>query len=190
MVLSIGILHGCRQNADIIENLLKEYTKKIRNLVPEVKFYFLDAQYVHYERGRTWYRTTLDLDKIGMDDIPVTEIENTLDYVEAFVRMNSINCLVGFSQGGNVISTYLRARNSDFHINRAAIIAGYDFPKYTINELPNIKLVLVFSKEDTIVPYELTPISSFSPIIITHDKGHKICTRNSFVTSFVNALLG
>lgn len=189
MTLIIGVLHGCCQNADMIENLLKSYIKKIKNIAPDTEFHFIDAQYVHHEKGRMWYRTPLDLKRIGSDDIPTSDIEDTLDYIEAYIKIREINCLIGFSQGANVVSTYLRTRNSDLHIERAAIISGYDFPKYTNKHIHNIPLVFVYSKEDDIVNHELTPITLFPTTTLIHNKGHIICNRSSFVTNFITALL-
>lgn len=136
-----------------------------------------------------WYQTTLELDRIGTDDIPDFDIQSTLDYLSMFIYSNQINILIGFSQGGNLISTYLRLRNQDKHIKSAAIISGYDFPRYTNNKMIKINLVIVYSKEDTIVDYNLTPISHFDSTEMVHEKGHVIYTRSSFITSFVTELL-
>lgn len=189
-MLNIGILHGCFQNSEIVSVLMKDYIKKIKSGTnDQVAFHFLNAQYKHPDKGLMWYETVLDLDRIGTNDIPDTDVQNTLDYVESWIMSNQITILIGFSQGGNVVSTYLRLRNNDRHISTAAIISGYDFPRYTDYSIPYIGLILVHSEEDKVVDYRLTPKTSLYHCILKHEKGHIICCRSSFVTSFVNELL-
>lgn len=187
---SIGVLHGCRQDKIIIESLLKDYVKKIKKYTNnDCKISYLDGQYDHTDKGKMWYKTTLDLGRIGTDDISESDIDETLNYINSFVKENNINILIGFSQGGNVVSTYLRLRNKDKHIVSAAIISGYDFPRYLDNEIDNVNLVTVYSESDNIVDYRLTPKSKGLDKILTHLKGHKIYSGGKFITNFIESLL-
>jgi predicted esterase len=188
--MNILICHGCRQNDEIIQSLFRDYVKKIKKIQPDANFTYLNGQYYHPDKGRMWYETVLDLERIGTDDIPESDINNTLDYLESVIKANNINILIGFSQGGNLVSTYLRLRNQNYHIKRAAIISGYDFPKYTEEFLEIDQLILVFSKNDEIVNYHLAPSIRISKesIIMEHNKGHKINQQGSFITQFVTNL--
>lgn len=190
MDLSIGVLHGCCQNSEMAKNLFRDYVKKIKLVQPTAKFYFIEAQYEHSEKGKMWYRTQLELNRIGSNDIPDSDVIETLQYIENIVREKSINCLIGFSQGGNLVSTYLRLCNNDLHIQRAAIISGYDFPKYTNNPIGSLtSLVFVTSDFDEIVKSNLTPTTDTKNFTLKHEKGHIICTRSSFISNFVLSLL-
>lgn len=193
MSINIAILHGCCQTPEMIKGLMKDYIKKIekqcKEKTLEVNFFFPSGQFEHLDKGKMWYQTTLELDRIGSDDIPESDIISTLEYIECFIKTNKINILIGFSQGGNVVSTYLRLKNEDRHIKTAAIISGYDFPRYLKCHFNNINLIIVYSKEDNVVDYKLSPVSVFDTLDMVHEKGHTIFTRGSFVTSFVNQLL-
>lgn len=189
--MNILICHGCRQNSERSISLFRHYVKKIKKQFSYATFTYLDGQYDHTDRGKMWYKTLLDLCRIGKDDIPYSDITSTLDYLEENIRINNINILIGFSQGGNLVSTYLRKRNSDLHIKRAAIISGYDFPAYTEESLKVERLVLVFSRDDEIVDYHLTPAIKIpeDSLIMEHCKGHKVNQQGSFITQFITNLL-
>lgn len=189
--MNVLICHGCRQNSEQSISLFRDYVKKIKKQFPYANFIYFEGQYDHVDRGKMWYKTLLDLDRIGTDDIPNSDITETLDYLEENIRANNINILIGFSQGGNLVSTYLRTRNTDLHIKRAAIISGYDFPLYTENFISVERLVLVYSKCDEIVDYRLTPTIKIpkDSLIMEHSKGHKINQQGSFITKFIINLL-
>jgi predicted esterase len=184
-MLKIGLLHGCRQNSEMFNNLLKDYIKKIIKEYPNTTFFPIEGQYDHPEKGKMWFKTLLELDKIGTDDVPQDDINITLNYLENIIRENNINFLIGFSQGGNVISTYLRLRNNDEHIKKAIIISSYDFPQYQ-NIHISIPILLIGSKEDIIVKFDLLPINCDNATIFEHNKGHIINHNKSFITSVID----
>lgn len=188
MSLRIAVLHGCCQNSEMIENLLKDYIKKVKKTNGDNQVYFIQGQYIHRDRGYMWYRTHLELDRIGSDDIPESDINETLDYIESFIKEKEINCLIGFSQGGNVVSTYLRLRNGDSHITKSIIMAGYDFPRYVNLPIIVSKLILIYSEEDKIVDYKLTESISSEAIKLSHNKGHIIYNRGGFITALIDIL--
>lgn len=185
--MNIAILHGCRQSDEMMKSLMREYEKKIKAHFKDATFYYINAQYPHVDTGRMWFSTHLDLERIGTDDIPEKDIMDTMKYVSNIITTNNINVLIGFSQGGNVISSYLRLFNQDKHIKCAIIISGYDFPRY--QHLPiEIPLLFIGSKEDIIVDIKLKPVNCIDITEMEHSKGHIINQQKSFITSIVNWL--
>jgi predicted esterase len=186
--MNVGILHGCRQSSEVISSLLKDYVKKLKTYNPSASFFFLDGAFDYSEFGKMWYRTELCLEGIGTDDIPEADIESTLDYVSSFVKTNKINIFIGFSQGGNVIDSYLRLRNIDTHIQTAIIMSGYSFPRYQ-NLMVSIPVLFIASQSDEIVPFSLLPSGYTNKTLMEHDKGHKIQLKKSFVNDVAKWLI-
>jgi predicted esterase len=186
--MNVGVLHGCRQSSDVISSLLNDYRKKLKTYDPSTNFFFLEGPFNYSEFGKMWYQTELRLEGIGTDDIPESDIETTLDYLSAFVKTNRINSLIGFSQGGNVIDTYLRLRNNDTHIQTAIIMSGYGFPRYE-SLLVSIPVLFIASQSDDIVPFSLLPLGYTNKTQMEHDKGHKIQLKKSFVNDVAKWLI-
>jgi poly(3-hydroxyalkanoate) synthetase len=185
--MNILVCHGCRQDIKTITSLFKKYEKEIKRNYPDSSISYLEGQYDHYDHGKMWYKTCLTLENIGSNDIPENEIQETLDYLESYIRENNINVLIGYSQGGNLVSTYLRLRNEDFHIKSASIISGYDFPIYVKFQMKIKKLVFVYSQSDEIVNHLLKPSINISCVYkdLIHERGHKIEQKSDFVKNFV-----
>lgn len=185
--MNVGILHGCRQDNIMMKSLFKDYEKKIKSKCPGTNFFYLEGQYPHVDSGKMWYQTHLDLERIGTDDIPESDIIDTMQYVDNFVKENNINILVGFSQGGNVVSSYLRLYDCSWTIKCAIIMAGYDFPRYQGIQI-DIPVLFIGSESDSIVNIDLKPFNCSNMKIMLHEKGHIICQRGSFITEISNWL--
>lgn len=186
--MKVAFLHGCCQTNEMFKSLSKEYKEMLRKKYKDCDFVYIEGQYDHSRTGKTWYKTELDLSLIGTDHIPDVHINETLDYVESIIRHEGVSILVGFSQGGNVIDTYLRWRNADSHIKSALILNGYSFPRYH-HLTPTVDLlVYVSSENDEIVNHELLHTNYTSIVTFQHDKGHKLNTSKPFVRTIVSNL--
>lgn len=153
--MKVGFLHGCCQDNAIFTSLMKPYCEIMKKTYGVTECIFIEAQYEHSRKGKTWFQRELELTKIGTDDISNEDIELTLSYVEDIIRKQNIEILIGFSQGGNVMDTYLRTRNTDDHIKRAMILNAYSFPRY-VHLKPSLeKLVFITSLQDDIVPHDI-----------------------------------
>jgi len=122
--------------------------------------YFHEAKYDHPIGNKTWYQVPLNVEDIPSISYDENVIGNTLDELDTLIKnlcslyTNPEVCLIGFSQGGNLIDTYLRYHF--FTCNRAVIISGYDF----LNGNPakvDIPMMIVHSPVDEIVPYSRRP---------------------------------
>jgi len=179
----IGVLHGCRMNGIMFEQLFREYIKKTQSKM-NVSFVFIDGMYDHSDHGKMWYENQLHLSDIGKLDLPMSDIEKTMCYIDEQIESNHIQVLMGFSQGGNVISTYLKLRQNS-NINLAIIMAGYDFPMLSDVSV-KIPILYIGSDQDQIVPMEYI-VTGYSNIdVLKHDKGHVINCKRSFVSMVVN----
>ena len=148
-------------------------------------FFYFSAQYVHVDKGRMWYREHLDLDKIGKDDIPESSVFNSMEYLKVHIEANNINALIGFSQGANMVITYLRLYGyNNMNIKFAIIISGYDFPRY--QNIPiEIPILFIGSNEDDIVNINLKPINCINMTELIHEKGHIVPQRSSLITKVI-----
>jgi len=144
-------------------------------------FIDIEGQYDYEFGNKMWYRTCLDIDEIGKSDIPESEINKTMLYVDKFVKENELDGLIGFSQGGNVVDTYLRTSNKNCQIKYAIIFNGYTFPLYWELE-PVVKFAeLVFGKDDEIVPPRTLCRNYKFAYINVNEIGHKIITCKPFI---------
>lgn len=197
--MNIIFLHGCRQNSQIYMKIMDNYIKKI--MKSGSKVYGLDGPFdyngeldddVDQQKminQKMWFETRLRLENIGLNDIPHDQINFTLDYLQKEIELHDINVLIGFSQGANLIDTYLRLRNLDFRIKRVIILNGYTFPRYR-GLIPNVELcIIVTSKNDEIVPMDKLHNNYSNSLFFEHEKGHKIKTNSPFIRDIIECLL-
>ena len=184
--INILCLHGCNQNVDMFRGLLKSTMEiattygKNKNLT--FNFHFTEGKYDHPIGGKTWYNKPLEVEKIG--NIPFNDdlVSDTLDDINKLIDDLNINVLLGFSQGGNVVDTYLVNRTND-KIKCAVIFSGYDLVDPNRKEI-NLPVMNVCSDNDTIVPSKYMPIYP-NMLIKKHDKGHKLPTSKPFVREII-----
>jgi len=170
--MNILCLHGCRQTGDIFRKLLKFFTRDtIHN------YFFVDAPYEHSEKGKMWFKRELLISEIGIITHDLVGIDNTIMQINNVITQNNINMLLGFSQGANIVDTYLQLTN-DKRIKKAILISGYSFPN--IKRTFDIPVIIVNSTVDDIVNPKYTPVYPNSTKYI-HDKGHKIPFTKTFI---------
>lgn len=175
----IGCLHGCCQTIEIIKlyltNMLSIAEKENKKAgYDKFTFHFLEADHPHDDGGKTWYSKMLNVDdiKVGIPYDP-TYVLPTLKKVDEFVKKYNINVLLGFSQGGNVVDSYVRYMEND--ISSVIIISGYSFVDPESKPV-NVNFIDVFSDEDDVVPSDMHPTNYVADriTIIKHEKGHRI----------------
>jgi predicted esterase len=179
--MNILCFNGCCQDSDIFKSLLKDYIK----LSPNMNWFFYEAKYNHSRCGKTWFQPELSLDQIGQDVVEIDEIKSVLSDIHDFIINNSINVLFGFSQGGNVIDSYLRLYETS-NLKCSVICSGYSFPMLVkIKNDINLPILYLGSEADDIVPLKEKPIYKNEKIIL-HDKGHKVPTQKAIVRQIID----
>ena len=173
--VNVLCLHGCNQTEKMFRDLLKNYIK-LGEKQYNLKFHFTEAVYDHPQGGKTWYCQPLDVKEIGSIKYDEELVSKTLDYIGELIVKLEIDVLLGFSQGANVVDTFLSHRDHP-NIKRCVLLSGYSL--IDENRKPvDIPCLSVVSKEDTIVPMSLTPTDYNENIVLIHDKGHKLPTSN------------
>lgn len=144
----------------------------------DTQFYFIEGMYDYIDHGKTWYNKPLVIEDIGKITYDGELIKECMIQIDQFVIENDINALLGFSQGGNVVDTYLRSDClGKMKIEKVVIISGYSFVYPTEISLLQTPLLSIFSANDEIVRPEFKPVFYKNIEEIEHDKGHKIPTQ-------------
>jgi predicted esterase len=189
MSINILVLHGCNQTQAMCQSVLKDFmaigTKE------GLTFIFTEAKYNHPLGGKTWYSTPLNVSDIGSIKYSTELVGDTLKDIRKLVVEHNIQGLIGFSQGGNVVDTYLRyeqveslvteesAAAADVQVTGpikvAVIFSGYSLVD-PVSRKSTVPIMNVTSVADLIVPAGLAPSDYESITSETHDKGHKIPT--------------
>lgn len=174
-IVNVLCLHGCNQTQEMFEGLLKNFIKfgeKQYNL----KFHFTEAKYDHPLGGKTWYNRPLNVAEIGSIPYDAALVSDTLDDIKQIIQKENIHVLLGFSQGANVVDTYLAYRDSA-NIKCAVLLSGYSL--VDANRQPvDVPVLTVISESDDIVPAKFNPTGYKENQVINHDKGHKLPTQN------------
>jgi predicted esterase len=171
--INVLCLHGCNQTQEMFEGLLKHYIR-LGEKQYNLKFHFTEAKYDHPLGGKTWYKTPLNVSEIGSIAYNKDLVDSTLDDINEIITSKNIQVLLGFSQGANVVDTFLAYRNNN--IISAVLLSGYslvdDGRKQVLTPVLN-----VVSDADTIVPSRLYPTGYIENRVLKHDKGHKLPTQ-------------
>ncbi len=104
-------------------------------------------------------------------------VKDTLDDIDKLIIDNDITVLLGFSQGANVVDTYLSHREHA-GIKCAVIMSGYSLVDPGRKDKVDVPVLGVVSEADDVVPHDLNPIDYVSTKVLTHNKGHKLPTSN------------
>lgn len=139
--------------------------------------------HTHSSKRYTWYSQELDVADIpaGFDyDAKITQ--DCLETIHDYINQNGIDVLLCFSQGGNVVDTYLH-QYSDNPIQRVLIFSGYEF-RYPERRTLNLPLVSVYSDVDDVVPSTCRPTNYSVIHEYAHDKGHKFPSGNPLLRKF------
>ena len=187
MSINILCLHGCNQNKQIFEDLTKNLrqiatTYSKQNNCSEFIWHYIEAKYDHSLKNKTWYPIELDIPKIGTIEIDHEMVSTTLDELDKEIKDLKIDVLIGFSQGGNVVDTYLVYKSNS--IKCAVIFSGYNLvdANRTVVDTP---VMNVYSNKDTIVLPKFMPVYK-NMTVKQHDKGHKLPTSKPFVRDIVD----
>ena len=108
-------------------------------------------------------------------------VQSTLDDIEKEINDLQINVLFGFSQGGNVVDTFLVNRINQ--ISCAVILAGYNLVDPN-REMVDTPVLNVCSDLDEIVPTKFMPVYK-NMVVQKHNKGHKIPSSKPFLREIV-----
>ncbi len=178
--VNVLCLHGCNQTEEVFRGLLRHFIK-LGEKQYNLKFHFIEAKYDCLQGGKTWYNRQLDVAEIGSIPYEYDLVNDTLDDIGKIIKEKNINVLLGFSQGGNVVDTFLGYRdlNNYPNIKCAVILSGYSLvanPKF-LRYNPNIPILGVVSDIDTIVLPKFNPTHYQETSLLKHEKGHKIPTR-------------
>lgn len=179
MSVNVLCLHGCNQTTDMFKELLKNYIR-LGEKQYNLKFHFMEGKYDHPNKGKTWYKQPLDVSQIGK--IPYDEdlVMDTLNNVDKMINENDISVLLGFSQGANVVDTFL-AYKSNNKIKYAVLMSGYSLVDENRKEEIDIPCLSIISEVDDIVKHDLNPTGYKESYVIKHDKGHKLPTSNTTI---------
>lgn len=155
------VLHGCRQGTllrGIID--IASYGKKLWSKLRKhyrVVFVFAPHDFVDSEtqekRGKHWFEKQLEVKDIPLgiafsDDL--TSI--TLDRLHATISSFDARVLIGFSQGSNVIDTYLAHHENPHPIDSVVLFSGYGFVCDNRKQV-EVPCLMVGCSEDNVVPW-------------------------------------
>jgi predicted esterase len=178
MSKNVLCLHGCNQTEEMFRALMKDYVK-IGEKQYNLKFYFIEAKYDHPLGGKTWYKRPLnvsDIGSVGCDEDLTADVLNDLcDEIEK----KGITTLLGFSQGANVVDTFLAYKGHP-GVNAAVLMSGYSLIDCNRKTL-DVPMLAVVSEKDEIVPHKYTPTAYKTIETIKHDKGHKLPTQKPII---------
>lgn len=164
--MRILCLHGCRQTANIFNFILSPFIIK-----SEHKYYFINGQHKCGE-GNMWYSEKF---KVGESNYIPKIVDPTLHQISNAIQDNNINMLLGFSQGANVVDTYLQL-SRDARIERAILFSGFSFKNITRDSL--VPVITVYSKTDNIVDPKYSPVYINNRTLV-HNQGHKMVVNET-----------
>ncbi len=173
-VVNVLCLHGCNQSEQMFRDLLRNYIKIGEK--QNIKFYFVEGKYDHPVGGKTWFNKPLDVKEIGRILFDDSLTKDALDDLHKSITDMNITVLLGFSQGANVVDTFMTHRNHQ-NIKRVVLMSGYSLVD-PLNKTVDVPCLTVISDTDEIVPSNLNPINYKELYIILHDKQHKLPTSN------------
>ncbi len=175
MDINVLCLHGCNQTEEMFKRLLKTYIQ-LGEKQYNLKFHFTEAKYDHPDGGKTWYNKSLNVEDIGTIEYDKDLVEDCMENISELIKSLNIHVLLGFSQGGNVVDTFL-----SHHINEniicAVIMSGYSLVDSNRLNKIDVPVLTVISESDNIVPIKWNPNDYIENYVLNHDKGHKLPTK-------------
>lgn len=175
---TVLVLHGCRQgklddlsgSVDVYSyarTLHKKLRTKYGTLYALAPHTFYDEE-TGCERGRHWFEKQLKIEDIpGGIDFDEELMMPTLDMLHETISKFNVSVLVGFSQGANVIDTYLAHHPAPHPITSVVLFSGYGF-KCDDRRTVDVPCLLVGCPEDNIVPWPTQFVSYENTKAITH----------------------
>ncbi len=178
--INVLCLHGCNQTESMFKDLMKNFIK-LGEKQYNIKFHFTEAKYDHPLGNKTWYKTPLHVPDIGKIHYDENLVMDTLLDIDFIIKEKNISVLLGFSQGANVVDTYLAYMNRDGNIKRGVLMSGYSLVDEERRKDIDVPILGVISDSDTVVPSVLNPTGYKESLVIKHDKGHKLPTSNKTI---------
>lgn len=171
-------LHGCNQSEEMFRSLIKGWKK-----IPEqngLELHYLQAHRSHHLGGYTWYEKDLDVAQIGTIEFSNELTKQCLERVHKYIAENNITALIGFSQGGNVVDTYLSRYEGRTPVDRGVIMSGYELvdPDRKMLETP---VLSYYSEADEVVPAKFRPTHYVSLTEIHHTNAHRLPKSNPVI---------
>jgi len=176
--VNVLCLHGCNQTEEMFRGLLKQFIK-LGEKQYNLKFHFTEAKYDHPIGGKTWYNRPLEVEKIGYIEYEEELVKDCIDDLGKIIKEKNIHVLFGFSQGANVVDTFLGYQNLEDYptLKCSVILSGYSL--VDPNRKPiDISVLGVISENDDIVLAKFNPTCYKQTSVLKHDKGHKLPTKN------------
>lgn len=188
--IKVLCLHGCCQDESMFRSLLKNWIR-IGEKDHNLEFHFLQAELPHSDGGFTWFTSELDVSAIGTIEYSRALCNPCLERVHAYVVDHQIDVLLGFSQGGNVVDTYLWRYDMYGPVKRAMILSGYELAH--TDPTPNnngkhpplaVPMLSIYSDADDVVSSKLRPTGYVELTEYAHSKGHRLPTGNKLIRAF------
>lgn len=185
--MNILLLHGNRQEKSLFQKLFKDYEKLLTK--QQYHCIYLEGFYRHSEIGSMWYEEQIELEDIGQDSISLKNIHTSINQLHQIILTHQIHYLIGFSQGANLIDTYLRL-HQEVSIQKVLLFNGYSFPQFK-SLIPQVdSLIFVTSDEDDIVSTDKLILNYSNYLQINHSYGHKIGLKTkeikNIIENFIN----
>jgi predicted esterase len=185
--INVLALHGCNQVASMFENILKDFCNIAGKCDVPIKIFFTEAKYDHPFGGKTWYNKPLVVGDIGNIEYSAELVNDTMDDISKLITEHNISVLLGFSQGANVVDTYLTYKK-DMRIKCGIMFCGYSLVDPDREKLQsNTPIMNIVSEQDLIVPHNLAPLM-YNGVkeLMKHEKGHKIPTSKPHLREICN----
>jgi len=202
--INVLCLHGCCQNAQMFQSILKSLIKKGKH----IQFHFLQGPFEHPDGGITWTDPPLKVEDIWHDKegtgrsdfssaVPGVSyndsiLEKSFSMIHEYIQTYNITVLLGFSQGSFVCYEYMR-KFRDIKIVKIIAMSGYTFDKEIYPPL-DLNILNVFHPMDNVVPMALAYSNGDKTISISHNnkelttpskEGHKCPNRAAHIRSIL-----
>ena len=201
--INVLCLHGYGQDKTVFQQAMRRYLNRAKH--DGVRYLFVEAPHDHIHGGKQWLDQYLALpvrrEDLTYSERGCTESMESMDLIDQFIALYNahkytqvldamarhidrynINVLLGFSQGANVIDTFLSHRDAP-RIQCAVLMSGYscvDVDRRVIQ----IPVLAVTSPNDTVTPSALqTPTEHMA--VIEHNEGHLVSKGRSIVRQVI-----
>ena len=169
-MINVLCLHGCGGDRDSFRYTLRRFRHRDKH--DGVRYIFCDAPYDNESGGKKWYETLLSLPPSKEYlTYNANDCADTLDIIARDIIKYDIHVLLGFSQGANVIDTFLSHRNAP-SIKCAVLLSGYSFAS-TDRCAICVPILVATSSCDTAIPSALQ-IPQKGMALIHHTNGHAV----------------
>lgn len=171
------VLHGCRQGtlsrgfidiASYGKKLFKKLSKTRRVAFVFAQYDFVDPD-TGEKKGKHWFNKQIVIDEIPVGiDYDASWAMHTLHRLHATIEKYEARELIGFSQGSNVIDTYLAHYDAPHPIDCVVLFSGYGFVCDDRKEV-RVPCLMVGCPDDNVVPWKPMHMSYASVEFLEHE---------------------